>query len=134
MTKNRLRIGDFMGLAILLGALSTFSTLMASGNQTKEYTAKVLRLEGAVGTWDQGKLTFSGDEVVFESSSGKEHEEWSYSHLRKIDVAKPRLLEITFLSGERVEFTPFGSETFDLGLVQFLRNNVNAPVQIKDEL
>jgi len=123
-----------MGLAILLGALSTSVTLMATGHQSKEYTAKVLRLEGALGKWDQGKLMFNGDDVVFESSSGKEHEEWGYSHLKKIDVAKPRLLKITLLSGEHLEFTPFGNETFDSGLVQFLRDNVKAPVQIKSEL
>ena len=134
MTNNRLKTINYMGLSILLGALGTFSTLMANGNQTEQYTARVLRLEAAVGEWDQGQLTFSGDEVVFESSAGKKHEEWGYDHLKKIDVAKTRLLKITFLSGECVEFTPFGSETFGVSLVNFLRNNVNSPVQIKSQL
>ena len=134
MTNNRLRSIEYLGFSILLGALCTFSTLMASGNQTGQYTANVLRLEGAVGKWDQGRLMFKGDEVVFESSSGKENEEWGYDHLKRIDVAKPRLLKITLLSGRRIEFTPVGDERFDSSLVLFLRNNVKASAQIKSEL
>ena len=134
MKDKRINLIGYMGLSILLGALSTFSTLMASGNQTEGYTAKVLRLEGAVGKWDEGRIMFKGNEVVFESTSGKEYEEWGYDHLKKIDIAKPRLLKLTLLSGEHVEFTPFGSETFDSTLVQFLHNNVKAPVEIKSDL
>lgn len=134
MTKNKLRLMGFLGLSVFLGALSTISTLMASGSQDGQYTAKVLLLEGSAGKWDQGSLVFKGKEVVFESSSGIEHEEWSYDRLKKIDVAKPRLLKITLLSGQHFNFTPLGSEHFDSNLVQFLHNQVHSPVQIKSSL
>ena len=134
MTNNTLKRIRYLGLSILLGSLSMAGTLLASDTQSGEYTAKVLLLDGAYGKWDQGRLVFKADEVVFESSSGKEQEDWSYNNLKKIDVAKPRLLKITLLSGQRFEFTPFGSETFDSSLVQFLNNRVHSPVKIKSNL
>ena len=134
MKKNRLRLITYMGLSMLLGILSTFGTLMASGNQAEGYTAQVLLLEKGYGNWDQGKLMFNRDQVVFQSSSGNELEEWAYTSVKKIDVAKPRLLKITLVSGQHFDFMSFGSETFNSKLVQFLRTNVKAPVQIKSEL
>lgn len=131
---NKLRLMSFMGLSILLGSLSTIGTLMASLDQNEQYTANVLLLQGGYGKRVQGRLVFKADEVIFESSSGKEHEEWSYDRLKKIDVAKPRLLKITLRSGQHFNFTPLGSEMFDSNLVQFLHNQVHSPVQIKSNL
>lgn len=134
MSKNKLRVMGILGVAILLGGLSTIGTLMANSNQKEEYTAQVLLLDGNYGEWDQGRLVFNPDEVLFESSSGKEHEEWSYDSLKKIDVAQPRLLKITLLSGQHFNFTPLGGEIFDSNLVQFLHSQVHSPVRIKSNL
>jgi hypothetical protein len=134
MKKEISKFSTYLGLVLLLGTLGLASTLMATGNQSEPYTAKVLLLEGGHGKWDQGRLMFKEDGVVFESASGKEHEEWSYDSLKKIDVAKPRLLKITLLSGQHFNFTPFGGEIFDSNLVQFLHNQVHSGVQIKSEL
>jgi len=134
MSKNRLRSMSYLGLLLLLGTLSTSSTLKARGNQAKEYIANVLELEGAYGKAEKGRLVFKEDEVVFESSLGKEREEWGYDHVKTIDVVRSRLLKITLVSGDHLKFTSFGSETFDSDLVQFLHDNVKSPVKIKSEL
>lgn len=73
---------------------------------------------------EQGKLTFTEEGVVFECTAMDSLQRWAYGDLKAAEMPHDRLLRLMPAKGKTLNFSPFGGQSFDPELAQFIKGKL----------
>jgi hypothetical protein len=116
----RTRILNYHELLLVLFVLGVaFSGVVAADEAEAVYSYDVVCYKDANSS-NKGTLTFTEEGVIFECASLDTVQKWAYGDLKGAKMVNSRLLKLMPTEGKTHSFSPFGGQSFDPELAEFI--------------
>lgn len=120
----RTQISQYHGFLVILLVLGVaFSSAVAADEAEAVYSYDVVCYKDAKSS-NKGKLTFTQEAVLFECESLDATQKWVYKELKGAELVNSRLLKLMPTKGKTLSFSPFGGQSFDSELAEFIKSKL----------